>query len=216
MRPRFENLTNVDEPGLLTVEAARRADLHAGSAVPEVSGTTSVGLSAAVLVPSSMKHAGMVGMIEASFGIPVAGPRLALGLYGGVSRTEDPRLIADDRAPLGTAPINLIVTMIPIVLDAHWSAPLPSPIAVEAGLGGGAVLLWTELRAGGVRSKEGVNVGAIGWLQVTALLEAGPGAVFVRVAFVAGVPLTFGSLRNFDPGGALAAFGYRLTLVGGD
>jgi hypothetical protein len=48
------------------------------------------------------------------------------------------------------------------------------------------------------------------------LFDLGPGAAFVRGAYLAALPIDTNRLRSFDTGGGLAALGYRLSLVSAD
>jgi hypothetical protein len=214
--PRFVDLTDVDEPGLLTAKAARAGGLRAGPAVPEVSGTFGLGIAAAAWLPSGMQHVGMAALADGTLGLPVAGPRVSVGLVAGYGRTEDPRPFADWRVPSGASRANVVVSTVPLIANARWSAPLPQPVAVEAGLGAGVQLLWTEVRSRGIRLRYGPRVTPTGFVDVALLVRVGPGAFFARGAYLAAAPIDTDRLRGFDASGGIASVGYRWALVSAD
>ncbi len=214
MSVRAQLQASTPEPGLLSTTGARAADLRARDP-DEVYGTLGVGAIGAAFLPSGLTHFGWMVRGEVDLAIPIAGSRLAIALTGGYLTALEPRTFADRRAPGGRARVNLTLTEVPILAEARWSAPLPSPFGIELGVGGGALLVWTEMRALRAARSDDMAVAPAAVAELTFMLELGPGVITAGGGYILGQPLDTPTLGEFDPGGAWAGLGYRF-VIGGD
>ncbi len=212
IKPRFQTLSAADEPGLLSAEAARAKDLRAYAPAVEVYGAAGVGPLVSAFVPTSANRAGAMVLADANLQIPVAGPRLAIGLWAGIGRTDHSQPFADDRRTSGESRAYLSHTLLPAFVELRWSAPLTVPFGLETGVGGGVLVAMTEMRAAGATSQADTKVVAAVTAQATGFYEMGPGALMVRLQFIASQPANTEVVRHYDYGGALLSLGYRFTF----
>ncbi len=211
IRPTFVDATAVTEPGLLSAEVARAADLTP-VALPEVYGSVALGLLGGVLVPAAGRSVGWLSQLDTDFAVPVAGPRFSLGLTAGFGQVEDPRRYPDSRLSAGRGRVNLRWNHLPLLAVARWSVPLPRPWGIEVGLGGGVCLAWGELRARQAVITQPLAVAPAGVGQLTLMLELGPGALVLRGSHTLAMPIDTGRVRGYDLGGSFAGLGYRFIF----
>ena len=216
IRPRFEALSSAEEPTVLSAEVARSEDLKAAAPLPEVYGSGGLSLLVAGWAPTAFPQAGAMAELDLNFQIPVAGPRLAAGLWVGYGRVDYNHNYADDRRTSGVSRSHLQVTNIPVFLEVRWSAPIAAPFGLEAGVGGGVLLTRIVDRSAGGTNDPGLKPVAGGVLQATGLYELGPGALLLKVQLIASKPSKSDVVRTFDAGGAVASLGYRLTFGKGN
>ena len=213
VRPQFAGTGRFDEPGLLSAEVARSDDLHIEAPPPEVSGDVSVAMLGAGFLPLELSHLGFAVRAETAFAVPVAGPHFSIGLGVSMARVHDPRTYADPRAANGIARMSSTLTSMPVLAEAKWSAAMPSPLGLEIGIGGGALLGWMELRAGGVTISDN-SVTAAAVAQLTWTLHMGPGQVLLRSDFILAHPFAARQIGLVDPSGASFGLGYRWIFGG--